>query len=275
MLDIRKIEENPQELKDTLKKRQQDDSIVEELVLLIKESKAIQTKVEELRAIRNKESKEIGKLIQTNKELAEAKKEEVRKIGDDIQLLEKKLDFIREKQEEILLSLPNWLDPEVPIGEDETKNVVIKQVGEIPHFDFEVLPHYEIGERLGIIDFEKGVKLAGSRFYIYRGLGSKLERALMNFMLDIHTKRNGYEEVWVPVLINDQGMVTTGQYPKFKGEYYQLERDGLSLIPTAEVPLVILFYDEILKEEEIPIRVQLHHLVLEEKQVPLGKIQEV
>lgn len=255
MLDIRKIEENPQELKDTLKKRQQDDSIVEELVLLIKESKAIQTKVEELRAIRNKESKEIGKLIQTNKELAEAKKEEVRKIGDEIQLLEKKLDFIREKQEEILLSLPNWLDPEVPMGEDETKNVVIKQVGEIPQFDFEVLPHYEIGERLGIIDFEKGVKLAGSRFYIYRGLGSKLERALMNFMLDFHTKRNGYEEVWVPVLINDQGMVTTGQYPKFKGEYYQLERDGLSLIPTAEVPLVNLFYDEILKEEEVPIRV--------------------
>ncbi|GIX40636.1 MAG: serine--tRNA ligase [Leptospiraceae bacterium] len=255
MLDIRKIEENPEELKQTLKKRQQDESIVEELISLIKETKTIQTKVEELRSIRNKESKLIGQLIQKDKELAERKKEEVRKIVDEIQRLEEQLKSLKEKQEEILLTLPNWLDPEVPYGEDESKNVIIKQVGEIPHFDFEVLPHYEIGERLGIIDFERGVKLAGSRFYTYKGLGAKLERALMNFMLDIHTNKNGYEEIWVPVLIKDEGMITTGQYPKFKGEYYQLERDGLSLIPTAEVPLVNLFYDEILKEEMVPIKV--------------------
>jgi seryl-tRNA synthetase len=255
MLDIRKIEENPEELKETLKKRQQDDSIVDELVELIKNSKSIQTRIEELRSIRNKESKEIGYILKQDKEMAEKKKEEVRKIGDEIQKLEEKLKNLKEKQEEILLNLPNWLDPEVPYGEDQSKNIILKYVGDIPQFDFEVLPHYDIGEKLGIIDFERGVKLAGSRFYTYRGLGAKLERALMNFMLDIHTKRNGYEEIWVPVLIKDEGMITTGQYPKFKGEYYQLEKDGLSLIPTAEVPLVNLFYDEILKEETLPIKI--------------------
>ncbi|MCS7205953.1 MAG: serine--tRNA ligase [Leptospiraceae bacterium] len=255
MLDLRRIEENPEELRATLKKRRQDDSFVDQLVEIFKASKSLQTKIEEMRSRRNKESKEIGRILKTDPTTAELKKEEIRKLGDQIQELEKKHEELRLQIEDIVLQLPNWLDPEVPDGDDSRQNVIIKQVGEIPKYDFEVKPHYEIGERLGILDFERGVKLAGSRFYTYRGLGAKLERALMNFMLDLHTKKNGYEEVWVPVLIKDQGMVTTGQYPKFKGEYYQLERDGLSLIPTAEVPLVNLYYDEIIPENQLPIKI--------------------
>lgn len=255
MLDIRKIEENPETLKDTLKKRQQDDGIVDEIVKLIKQSKSLLTKIEELRSIRNKESKEIGNLIKINPEEAESRKRKIKELGQTLEDLEKELEQVKITQEDLLLTLPNWIDDEVPYGEDASKNIVVKQVGEIPEFDFDVKPHYEIGENLGIIDFESGVKLAGSRFYVYKGLGAKLERAIMNFMLNIHTQVNGYTEVWVPVLIKDEGMITTGQYPKFKGEYYQLERDGLSLIPTAEVPLVNLYYDEIIKEELLPIKV--------------------
>lgn len=255
MLDLRKIEENPDLLKDTLRKRQLDDSVVDEVVELIRQSKLLITKIEELRSIRNKVSKEIGVLINTNPEEAEVKKRKIKELGKMLEDLEKQYDEVKLKQEDLILTLPNWIDEEVPVGEDASKNVVIKQVGEIPEYDFEVKPHYEIGEKLGIIDFELGAKLAGSRFYIYKGLGARLERALIDFMLEVHTEVNGYQEIWVPLLIKDMGMYTTGQYPKFKGEYYQLERDGLSLIPTAEVPLVNLYYDEILKEELLPIKI--------------------
>ncbi|HMY45888.1 MAG TPA: serine--tRNA ligase, partial [Leptospiraceae bacterium] len=127
-----------------------------------------------------------------------------------------------------------------------------------PQFDFKAQTHFDIGEKLGIFDFERGVKLAGSRFYTYRGLGAKLERALMNFMLDLHTGEHGYQETWVPILVNDACMTTTGQYPKFKGEYYRLDRDELSLIPTSEVPLINLYRDDILDEKDLPVAMTAH-----------------
>lgn len=255
MLDIKKIEKNPDELRETLKKRQQSDSIVDELLEIIKTSKNKLNKIEELRSLRNKESKEIGILLSKNQiEEAEKRKVITKKINEEIQELEKEYTRINEQLENLLLTLPNWLDKDVPYGEDSSKNVIVKQYGEIPKFSFKPKTHYEIGEQMGIIDFEKGIQLAGSRFYTYFDLGAKLERAIMYFMLDLHTKKNGYREVWVPILIKDIGMVTTGQYPKFKGEYYHLERDGLSLIPTAEVPLVNLFYNQIITEEELPIK---------------------
>ncbi|MCB1323435.1 MAG: serine--tRNA ligase, partial [Leptospiraceae bacterium] len=139
-----------------------------------------------------------------------------------------------------------------PAGRDESDNQLIREIGDKPQFDFEARTHYDIGERLGILDFERGVKLAGSRYYTYRGLLARLERALIGFMLDLHAK-HGYTEVFVPMLITDEGMYTTGQFPKFRGEYYTLERDGLSLIPTAEVPLVNLYRGEIIPEEDLPI----------------------
>lgn len=256
MLELRLIQENPEALKQMLSRRRHEGLAISELLKLIEESKEIRTRAEALRSDRNRASKEIGAMIgQGKKDVAEARKEEVRRIGDEIAGLEKKLEEVQSAQDEIVVALPNWVDADVPDGADAEANVEVRKVGEIPRFDFQPLPHYDIGEKLGILDFERGAKLAGSRFYTYRDLAARLERAIISFMLDLHTKQNGYTEMWVPILVNDQCMMTTGQYPKFKGEYYQLERDGLSLIPTAEVPLVNLYYDELIKEEELPVAV--------------------
>ncbi|MEQ9364594.1 MAG: serine--tRNA ligase, partial [Leptospirales bacterium] len=180
-------------------------------------------------------------------------KAEVKGLGDGIGELEGQLSELETKLQDIVQGLPNWLDDAVPEGADENDNVELRVVGEKPFFDFTPLPHYEIGEKLGILDFERGVKLAGSRYYAYRGLAARLERALISFMLDTHTGDHGYTEMYVPALINDEGMYTTGQFPKFRGEYYSLDRDGLSLIPTSEVPLVNLHRDEILNEDDLPL----------------------
>ena len=256
MLELRLIQENPEALKQMLSRRRHEGVAISELLKLIEESKEIRARAEALRSDRNRASKEIGALIgQGKKDEAEARKEEVRRIGDEITGLEKKLEEVQSAQDEIVVALPNWVDADVPDGADAEANIEVRKVGEIPRFDFQPLPHYDIGEKLGILDFERGAKLAGSRFYTYRDLAARLERAIISFMLDLHTKQNGYTEMWVPILVNDQCMMTTGQYPKFKGEYYQIERDGLSLIPTAEVPLVNLYYDELIKEEELPVAV--------------------
>lgn len=159
---------------------------------------------------------------------------------------------------EINLALPNILDAQVPPGKNEQDNKVLYEVGEVRNFPFLPKPHYELGENLKWIDFEKGVKLGGGRAYTYFGFGAKLERALANFMLETHTKEHGYTEVWVPVMVTDECMITTGQYPKFKDEYYRMERDELNLIPTAEVPLTNLYRDEILTEDRLPISVTAH-----------------
>lgn len=256
MLDLRLIQEDPEELKRMLSRRHYASEAVPQLLKLVEQARGIRQKAEALRSERNRSSKEIGALIgQGKKDEAEKRKEDVRVVGDQIAALEKELEALTAPQEELLLGLPNWIDADVPDGADAEGNVEIRRHGQIRKYDFAPKTHFEIGEGLGILDFEKGIKLAGSRFYTYRDLAARLERSIINFMLDTHTKKNGYTEMWVPILVNDQCMVTTGQYPKFKGEYYQLERDGLSLIPTAEVPLVNLYHDEILKEDDLPIAV--------------------
>lgn len=256
MLELRLIQENPEELKRMLSRRRYTGEAVPRLLELVDQARGIRQKAETLRSERNRSSKEIGALIgQGKKEEAEKRKEQVRAVGDEIAALEQELEALTDPQEELLLGLPNWIDSDVPDGADAEGNLEVRRHGQIPAFDFAPKTHFEIGEKLGILDFEKGIKLAGSRFYTYRDLAARLERSIINFMLDTHTKTNGYTEMWVPILVNDQCMVTTGQYPKFKGEYYQLERDGLSLIPTAEVPLVNLYHDEILRDEDLPIAV--------------------
>ena len=252
MLELKRIQENPDALEKMLKDRMYDRVSVSEIRELIEKSKEKKMEVDELRNERNRSSKEIGKLIGSGeKEEAEKRKEEVRKIGEQIATLEENLNQIEQSLEQHILDLPNWLDPEVPIG-PETENRELRKEGTIPSFDFQPKPHYELGEALGILDFESGVKLSGSRFYTYRGMGATLERALINFMLD-RQRENGYEETWVPSTVVDDCMVTTGQYPKFKGEYYRMDADELSLIPTAEVPLVNLYRDAIL--DELPVAV--------------------
>ena len=253
MLELKRIQDNPDELKEMLEKRHFTGIAVGELLELIAQSKEKKKRADDLRNERNRASKAIGQLIGAGKkDEAEKQKAEVRSIGDQIESLTAELQSIEESLNDTILGLPNWVEDNVPVGADESANRELRKHGEIPSFSFQPLPHYEIGEKLGIFDFEAGTRLAGSRFYVYRGAAATLERSIVNFMLD-RQRENGYQENWVPSVVIDDCMVTTGQYPKFKGEYYRMDADGLSLIPTAEVPLVNLFRGEILKE--LPVAV--------------------
>ncbi|TGL08037.1 serine--tRNA ligase [Leptospira bouyouniensis] len=258
MLDINRIVQNPEELLSTLQKRGVVSSDIEAKIKSVSEKqRKLKLEVEELRAERNRVSKEIGIQKSQGKDITEISNS-MKGVGDRIKAIEEELTKEEESLHELNLGLPNLLDPSVPEGKSEEDNVLVRQWGEIPKLSFEAKTHFDIGEKLGIFDFERGVKLSGARFYTYRGLGAKLERALMNLMLDTHTTENGYEEMWVPVLVNDESMTATGQLPKFAEDFYRLEKDGLNLIPTAEVPLTNYYRDEIIQEKELPISVCAH-----------------
>lgn len=258
MLDLNMVTANPEILKEMLKKRgSEDSSHLEELEETLKNKKKLQQEAETLRSERNRVSKEIGIRKGKGEDITEIS-HSMKDVGTKIKEIETKLEELEEKIETINLHFPNLLDPEVPFGKSDADNVETHQHGTKRVFSFTPKPHFEIGENLKILDFERGVKLAGSRAYTYFGKAAKLERALMNFMLDTHSREHGYEEVWVPLFVNDESMMTTGQYPKFKDEYYRLEKDHLNLIPTAEVPLTNLFRDEILKDEDLPKSIMAH-----------------
>ena len=254
MLDIKLIRQNPEFVKERLATRDKAYSdMIDELLAVDNERRNIITEVESLKAEKNKLSKEIGKLFKEGKrEEAEKLKEQVNAKNKKIEKLEKELKEVEDRFKDILLRIPNIPHPSVPIGEDENDNVEIRKWGEPRRFDFEPLPHWEIGEKLGILDFERGAKLAGSRFTVMFKEAAKLERALINFMLDIHTKEHGYTEVWTPVLVKSDILVGTGQLPKFEEDLYKVCEEDLYLIPTAEVSLTNLHAGEILKEEELP-----------------------
>ncbi|MCW7505714.1 serine--tRNA ligase [Leptospira paudalimensis] len=258
MLDINRIVQNPEELLSTLQKRGVVSTDIEAKIKTVSEKqRKLKLEVEELRAERNRVSKEIGIQKSQGKDITEISNA-MKGVGDRIKAIEEELSKEEESLHELNLGLPNLLDPSVPEGKSEEDNVLVKQWGEIKKHSFEAKTHFDIGEKLGIFDFERGVKLSGARFYTYHGLGAKLERALMNLMLDTHTSENGYEEMWVPVLVNDESMTATGQLPKFAEDFYRLEKDGLNLIPTAEVPLTNYYRDEIIQEKELPISVCAH-----------------
>lgn len=210
--------------------------------------------IDQMREKRNRVSKEIG-ILKSKKEDASHLLAEMEGVSDAIKAAENQLSEINAQFDDMALSLPNILDGSVPPGRDENDNIVVRTWGEKPSFSFTPRPHYDIGVQHDILDFERGVKLAGTRFYVYRGLAARLERAIINFMLDLHTREHGYTEIFGPFIVNDDSMIGTGQYPKFKDEYYRIERDGLSLIPTAEVPLTNLYRDEIIDGENLPLYV--------------------
>lgn len=258
MLDINRIVQNPEELLSTLQKRGVASTDIEAKIKSVSEKqRKLKLEVEDLRAERNRVSKEIGIQKSQGKDITEISAS-MKGVGDRIKAIEEELTREEESLHDLNLGLPNLLDPSVPEGKSEADNVLVRQWGEVPKLTFEAKTHFDIGEKLGIFDFERGVKLSGARFYTYRGLGAKLERALMNLMLDTHTTENGYEEMWVPVLVNDESMTATGQLPKFADDFYRLEKDGLNLIPTAEVPLTNYYRDEIISEKELPISVCAH-----------------
>ncbi len=253
MIDPKIIRENPEALKELLKKRHAENVVdLNELTSVDAERRQLSASSDELREKRNRVSKAVGMKKAKGEDASEEMKE-AQGLLDQIKANDEKLQILNERFADMHLSIPNLLLPEVPYGADDKDNTVVRTWGKKPEFDFEPKPHYDIGTQLGILDFERGVKLAGARFYVYRGLAARLERAILSFMLDLHTCENGYSETFGPFLVNDESMTGTGQYPKFKDEYYRMDRDGLSLIPTAEVTLTNLYRDEILDGKDLPV----------------------
>ncbi len=254
MLDLRLIRENPESVKERLRARGDDyDALIDQIVALDERRRQIIAEVETLKHRRNVVSKEIGMLLKEGKD-ATALREEMRQVGDRINQLDGELREVERELERTLLFVPNLPHESVPVGSDETGNVVVRTFSEPRSFDFEPKPHWEIGERLGLFDFARGVKLSGSRFYGLKGWGAMLERALINFMLDLHVREHGYTEIFLPFLVKPYCLEGTGQLPKFADEMYQCERDNLWLIPTAEVSVTNLHREEILDADELPLK---------------------
>lgn len=250
MLDIRWIRSNADEVKAYLANRNNDFDI-EPLLSLDEEKRKLLSETEELKAKRNEGSRKVGMAKSKGEDAAELM-EEMRVIGDRVRDIDSTLAEIEEKMNNMLLSIPNRPHDSVPVGKDENDNPVVRRWGEPKSFDFEPKAHWDIGEAAGIMDFEKGAALAQSRFTVLKGMGARLERALLNFMLDLHTEKHGYLEVQPPFMVSSKTMQGTGQLPKFADDLYKCENDDLWLIPTAEVPLTNLFAGEILEEEQLP-----------------------
>jgi len=255
MIDPKIIRDEIDTVRDVLMKRNMSDVVdIDELVKVDEERRRLISSSDELRERRNKLSKEVG-MMKSRGEDASDKMKEVQGIADELKSMGDRVNELNDQFTDMHLSIPNMLDASVPVGKNDTDNKVVREWGEKPEFSFEPKAHFDLGTDLNILDFERGVKLAGARFYVYRGLAARLERAIISFMLDLHTKNHGYTEIFGPFIVNDESMIGTGQYPKFKDEYYRIDRDGLSLIPTAEVPLTNLYRDEIIEGSDLPVYV--------------------
>src|SRR3989339_8499 len=251
MLDLKIIREN-KELVETALKNRNSKVDISEIISIDEARRKIIQEVEGLKSAKNKQSEEIGKLKREKKDAA-LQMAEVGKLNVTIAELDTRLAEIDAKLSETLLVLPNIPDKSVPVGTDEKANPVVRTVGDIPKYSFKPKPHWELGEQLDIMAFEKAVKIAESRFVILKKSGAKLERALINFMLDTHVSA-GFTEIYPPYLVNGKSMQSSGQLPKFADELYKCAEDDLYLIPTAEVPLTNMHRDEVVKEEELPFK---------------------
>lgn len=250
MLDIRLLREQPDEVKAQLGRAGVEPGAIDAVLAFDEQRRALLKEVEALKATRNAVSKEIGKM----KDAAdrEAKIAEMRGVGDQISALDRQVTEVEEQQRMAILELRNIPHPSVPDGPDEDHNVVISTEGEPKAFDFEPKPHWELGEALDIIDFERGVKLSGSRFYVLKGLGARLQRALIQWLLDLHGEQ-GYQEVYTPFVVKEETVWASGQLPKFRDNLYRDVEDDLWLVPTAEVPVTSMFRDEIMDAAQLPV----------------------
>ncbi len=249
MLDINLIRETPDIVRKALNDRQIDAAPVDSILQLDEKRRALLGQVEKLKAERNTVSKEIGQL--KDAAARQSKVEAMRVVGDQISELDKQLAEVETELNKIASALPNIPDERVPYGKSEYENVVLKTVGEARKFDFTPLPHWELGPALGIIDFERGTKLSGSRFYVLQRAGARLQRALIAWMLDLHI-RQGYQEEYLPFMVKTATVYGAGQLPKFADNLYKDHEEDLYFVPTAEVPLTGLHMDEILDEAALP-----------------------
>jgi len=269
MIDLKLLQKDFDEVKKRLIRKGVDEVLIEELRAKNEELKKAKVEFESLQAAQNAMSKEFGIYKREGKDISELKaKVDANKIK-----IAEALEIQRQKQEALetlAMSIPNFPDDDVPDGADEEDNVEIKRVLDIPTFDFEPKEHWELSEQNGWIDFERGVKLATSRFSVLKNDAAKLERALINYMLDFNAKR-GFVEVSVPEIVNEKALLGTGQLPKFKDDLYKIDGEDLYLIPTAEVPLTNLFQDEILKVEELPVKMTAHTACFREEAGAAGR----
>jgi len=249
MFSLQLIRQDPDRVRESLSKRGEEISI-DDVLGLDEERRRLIQEVEGLRARRNQVSKEIAKM----EEKPEALLAEMREVGERIKSLEQETARIEGDLNDRLLRIPNLVHDDVPVGGDAADNVVVKTWGEPRAFDFAPLPHWDIGTNLGIIDFERGVKISGSRFYVLRGLGAKLQRALIAFMLDLHVAEHGYTEVYPPFMVKQETMLGSGNLPKFADNLYHDAEDDLWFVPTAEVPVTSFHRDEILEPGTLPFR---------------------
>jgi len=249
MLDIKLIRENPELVSQSLEKRG-DTFALDSILETDGRYRSLLRQTEELRAKHNEASKQLS----TSKEKPPQLIAQMRQMGEQISSLQQQTKEAKTDLDSLLLELPNIPHPSVPLGEGADDNVVVRTWGKPTKFAFEPLPHWELGEKLGIIDFQQGVKLAGTRFYVLKGLGAHLQRALISFMLDVHVRENGYKEIYPPFMVKRECMVGSGNLPKFGDNLYHDEEDDFWFIPTAEVPLTNLHRDEILSADNLPFR---------------------
>jgi seryl-tRNA synthetase len=256
MLDLRLIRDESDFVRERLARRGKPEALrlVDEVLALDEERRALITEVDRLRARRNQVSLEIGKLKQAGKSAeAEPLILEMREVGANEGAREMRRNEVEEVVHDLLLQIPNVPEDDVPPGGEEN-NVFIREWGEAPSFDFTPRAHWEIGESLGILDLPRGAKVAGSGFPCYVGMGARLERSLINFMMDLHAREHSYREVWPPFMVNEQAAIGTGHLPKFGDDMYEVPLDGFYLVPTAEVPVTNLHSGELLDGRTLPIR---------------------
>lgn len=251
MLDARFVRENPERVVESLHQRGYDADVINDFLGIEDERRSLLLDVERLRQQRNELSEKISKMKKEGKDV-NGETQEAKNVSETIKTKEERLKELDEKTKTFLLNIPNITHESVPVGKDETENAEIRKWGEPRQFDFEPMNHWDIGGILEIIDFERASKIAGARFAIMKGMGARLERALMNFMLDLNTSK-GYKEIFPPIIVNRDSMIGTGQLPKFAHELFIVSEPEFYLIPTAEVPVTNIHRNEILREEDLPI----------------------
>jgi seryl-tRNA synthetase len=253
MLDAKLIRTDPDKVRQALVNRNADTAILDKFLDLDEQRRKLLYDVEQLKAERNSVSDQIAKM-KRDKQDATAEIERMRAVSQRIKEMDTELGEFDSKTNDIVMNIPNVPHESVPVGKDEAANRIIRSWGDLREFDFDPIPHWELASALDIIDFERGSKISGSGFILYKGLGARLERALINWMLDVHTTEHGYTEVFPPFLINRKAMTGTGQLPKFEEDMYHTDKeDDYFLDPTAEVPVTNIYCDEILDGEKLPI----------------------
>jgi len=251
MLDIKRIRNNPDEVKKAIELKKENSNI-DEFLEIDEKRREILKELESLKNTRNKESENIAKLKREGKDAEELIKE-MKEISDKIKAMESDVKQYDERLEELLWTIPNIPHESVPIGDSDADNVEIRRWGDVRKFDFEIKPHWDIGVELGILDFEAASRVTGSRFTFYKGLGCRLERSLISFMMDLHTEKHGYTEVFPPFMVHRRSMYGTGQLPKFEEDAFKVAGTDYFLIPTAEVPVTNMYRETIIDAEELPI----------------------